>query len=239
MHERSLGECQRVRDTVAKLMALGSSPNEHEAAAAIRKARCLMLQHEIEFVESDEERFGVVQLGPIRRRRHAWEYTLAQVLAEFFFVKVIWSRSYDSARLTSGHVLHVYGTHANLEMAGYVHSFLSQVMDVLWERHRSRAGLADNRGRLRYMDGVLRGFGDRLREQDAEVRETGALVWKGDVRLDCFFRYHNPRTRTVYGQVTAGSRAFEAGQRDGRTVRLSRPIATNSNSLGGYLSGDG
>ena len=43
----------------------------------------------------------------------------------------------------------VYGTHVNLDMAAYVHAFLTGILEPLWKDYRRRKGLSGNRERLR------------------------------------------------------------------------------------------
>ena len=225
----------RIHNVVAKLLSLAGSPNENEAEAAIRKARHLMLRHNIELGEVRAERcFSSRQVGPVRRRHHAYEHALALILNEFFFVEVIWVDCYDAARDAPGSVLHLYGTESNLEMATYVYSFLCGLLPSLWIRHKSHRGVRSDRDRLQYFEGVLQGFHQKLRAQDKELEESEALVRVDDPELRVFFRWHNPRIRIRHGSGTSRTAAFEAGRRDGRAVTIHRPLS-HSGGFGGYL----
>lgn len=233
----------RVRRLVEKLLALGGSPNENEAAAAMRKARTLMFDHEVDAVQRDVERHYVVRtVGRVRRRHDAWELLLGGLLAEFFFVETIWAGDYDAALDVEGKSLHVYGTPANVAMAEYVHGYLTHVMDELWQTWaRTSTRPLGARARLQYLHGVLLGFRQKLREQERErvaaSAATGstALVWRGDPRLVAFYRWHNPRVRTIGRRAVELTEARVAGREAGRKVTIHRPLEGGSSQVGGLL----
>ena len=233
----------RIARLVTKLLSLGDSPNEHEAQAAVNKAQRLLLEYNVDLVDSDAERgFERRQLGQVKGRHPAWELWLAMILNEFFFVEVLWTRSYDAARDLEGTVLEVYGTVTNLAMAEYVHAFLSNVLERLWSGYRQEQGLSSNRERMRYFAGVLQGFHGKLGLQRADLQasvETEALVWQRDERLQSYYRYHNPRIQTRQTGGVAASEAFRHGVEAGRRVTL-RPPIESATGFGGYLySGSG
>jgi hypothetical protein len=232
--EPASGPRSRIVDVVGKLLALGRSPNENEAAAAVRKARELLLRYNIQLVElAPERRFSVRWIGELKGRHHAWEYTLSSVLNDFFFVQVIWTPSYDTARNKRGSVLEIYGTEENLDMATYVWSYLSGILPRLWEEYRQRRGIDRNRERHRYYDGVLHGFWAKLKEQETRMREERALVFAGDPALTRFFRHLNPRTQTAHTGGFVESPAYRDGRCDGRSVELHRPVTSRED--GGKL----
>ncbi|MCB9869415.1 MAG: DUF2786 domain-containing protein [Planctomycetes bacterium] len=219
---------------IQKLLALTSSPNENEAATAMRKAHELLVKHNIELVELDQQRrFEVRQLGEVRRRHHAFEFRLGSILNSFFFVRVIWVPAFCVRTMVEGTVMEVSGTPENLQMAEHVHTYLSRVLEPLWQEHRRTSGLPGNRQRLRYFSGVLSGFFGKLREQSESIRQERGLVFRGDAELDAFHRWRNPTMRT---ERTGGrwSEAFEAGRRDGAHVRIERPLESGG-EFGGYL----
>jgi len=229
----------RVIRLVKKLLSLAASPNEHEAQAAVNKAQLLLLEYNIDLVESDADRgFERRQLGQVKGRHPAWELWLAMILNEFFFVEVLWTRSYVAAHDRDGTVLEVYGTRTNLDMADYVHAYLTQLLDRLWSDYRRARSLRSNRERMRYFAGVLQGFHGKLGRQRVDLEElveTTALVWQGDDRLQSYYRYHNPRIQTRQTGGVAASEAFRHGVEEGRRVNLRRPVES-SQRFGGYLA---
>ncbi|MFO1053631.1 MAG: DUF2786 domain-containing protein [Planctomycetota bacterium] len=232
-------EAERTRSRIEKLLALGGSPNENEATAAMRKARHLMLEHNLESVRGDGERsFGVRVLGRVCKRHKAWELTLGGILGEFFFVEVIWAPYFDAITATDGKALHAYGTPANLAMAEYVHGYLSAVVEDLWIGFKRTHGLRRDRERSQYQDGVMLGFGEKLRQQERElVAQSTALMWRGDPRLSAYYRWHNPHVRSGSGRTVALTDAHVAGRVAGRGVALHRPLREDGGSSGRLLDG--
>lgn len=230
------GEDERVLRVLNKVLSLASSPNENEAQAAVNKARRLLLQYNVDLVELDSERhFQHCTLGKIKGRRASYELWLALILQEFFFVECIWGESYAPLEDKKGTILQIYGTSTNLEMAAYVYDYLNGVLGGLWQGYKRAQGLRGNRERQRYYVGVLEGFYNKLRQQDAEVDQEGVLVWHGDARLHAYFRYHNPRVRTTCGGGGRASAAYRDGLEDGRQVTIHRPVAAAGEKFGGYL----
>lgn len=214
-----------------KVLSLTGSPNENEAQAAMHKARRLLLRYNIDTLEYDAGRcFDYRVLGDVKGRRAAYELWMAQILHRFFFVEVLWAPSYVALDDRAGTVLHIYGTEANLDMAEYVYDYLAALLQGLWPAYRRDAGLKGNRERLRYTAGVLEGLHDRLEEEDGRVVAGSELVWLGDPELQRYYRHLNPRVRTRQGGGGRGGEAYEDGLRQGRQVRIHRPLAEASAS---------
>ena len=230
-------EEERVLRVLKKVLSLASSPNEHEAQSAVNKARRLLLEYNLDIVELDRERgFSCRSLGPVKARHASHEMWLPMILHEFFFVEVLWSPTYEPLRDREGSVLQTYGTPANLDMAEYVYSFLTQLLEQLWAGYKERQGLSGERQRQSYYVGVLQGVYGALREQEQQIHASQALVWKGDLRLQEYYRYLNPRVRTRKGGGVAATPAYQDGVEEGRRVRIHRPLHERQDQVSGYLS---
>ncbi len=237
--EHAPGE-DRVLRVVSKLLALAGSPNEHEARLALAKARALLLKHNVHAAEVGGDRsFGVRRLGQVRTRHHHYETLIGTLLREFFFVQAIWVHTYDVHSNKAGSVLEIHGTGTNLEMAEYVHAYLCNTLDLLWEEYRKtgrgpRGGVP--RGpheRLRYFAGVVDGFREALRQQAAAVEQKQALIWKGDRQLEERVAFLHPRLRSRRTGGTSVTQAFRDGRREGRNLRLRRPIGRSRDAAAG------
>ncbi len=238
--EEPATEQDRILRLLKKILSLASSPNEHEAESAVKKARRLLLQYNLDVVQLDRERqFGSRCLGAVKARRSSFELWLAAILQDFFFVEVLWASTYEASADKSGTILQIYGTEANLEMASYAYDYLAGSLESLWRNYRKREGVGDNRERQRYFAGTLEGFYRKLEEQDAAIRGTQALVWKGDSRLRQYYRYLNPRVYSSYGRGVAASAAYRDGLDAGRRLVIHRPLRQSRKEPGGYLSGRG
>jgi hypothetical protein len=229
-------EEKKILRVLKKVLSLTSSPNEHEAQAAVQKARYLLTKYSIDLVTFDRERhFSSRCLGQVKGRRMSHELWLASILNEFFFVEVLWTESYDARRGRSGSVLEIFGTTANLEMAEYVYHYLLNLLDRLWEEYKASNGIRLNRERQRYLAGVLEGFYRKLQKQKTTLEKTWALVWKGDPRLQTFYRYLNPRIHKRYWGGPSRTRIYEDGRLEGKRVTIQKPIAEKGTGLAGYL----
>lgn len=229
-------EDERVLRVLKKVLSLASSPNEHEARAAVSKARRLLLEYNIDVVALDQERgFACRGLGPIKARHASYEMWLPVILHEFFFVEVIWAPTYQARLDREGTVLQTYGTPANLDMAEYVYHFLSGLLEQLWRGYKERQGLRGERERQRYFAGVLQGVYRALQEQERQMDQQQALVWQGDPRLEEYYRYLNPRVRVRRGGGVVATAAYQDGVEEGRRVRIHRPLHERKEGLGGQL----
>jgi hypothetical protein len=236
LKESGQPEEERIIRVLKKILSLAGSPNEHEAQAAVQKARYLLTKYSIDLVQFDRERhFDSRCLGQVKKRRMSYELWLASILNEFFFVEVLWAESYDALRGRSGSVLEIFGTTSNLEMAEYVYHCLLDLVDRLWEAYKIKNGIRLNRERQRYMAGVLEGFYRKLQEQETTLEKTHALVWKGDPRLQTFYRYLNPRVQKRYWGGASRTRIYEDGRLEGQRVTIRRPITEKRSGLAGYL----
>ncbi len=221
----------RLLERVAKLLALAESDNVHEARAAMAAAQKLMLEHNIEHA-GDRRRYGFRHLGPLRGRTFEPECRIAALLAEHFFVEVIWVHSYDSVTAKTGRVIEICGADENLDMAEYVYGFLTQQQESLWRAHKRAHGIKSDRERMAFFAGVVVGFADTLAAKRKE-HDAAGLVWLGDADLERFTRARHPYTRSKRNVAARGaSRAH--GVAAGRALVLHRPVRAHGGG-GGLL----
>ncbi|HET9989741.1 MAG TPA: DUF2786 domain-containing protein [Kofleriaceae bacterium] len=213
----------RTLERIRKLFALAGSSNQHEAEAAMKRAHELMLRHNIEQLPTVHE-FEVRHLGEPRRRANTVEAEIMGLLSEFFFVEVISIPVYVPHTAAHGRVYEIAGTLANVEMASHAYAFLLATCERLWRENRADARVRSGRDRVSYQTGVIRGFREKLVFERVELRGVG-LVWRGDKRLEEFYRKRNPRIVTRRRSLRVGG-AHHAGREAGRTVVLHKPVTT-------------
>jgi hypothetical protein len=223
-------EREKMLERVRELLAMAGSPNEHEAATAMRLANKYLLKYNLSLSEAKEKTsFGVRTLGRCTSRIQEYEHTLARILQDHFFVEAVWVFSYDSLADRPGRILEVSGTPENLEMAEYVHRYILNVAEPLWREHRRRVG---GGSRLQYLAGLIRGFEEKLESQKVQLREEHGLVWLGDPLLDQFHRYMHPRLRKMGSSGVHRGSGFAAGLRDGKEITLRRGVGGSSLNRG-------
>ncbi len=233
---RENGAEARVLSRVGHLLALADSPNEHEAQAAMKAAQRLMLRYNIDEAAARSERreYGFRQLGRVTGRVSEWERLLASLLNDHFFVQVIWVTAYVPQTGKRGSVLEVCGTEANLEMAAYVHSFMSHTAEQLWAAHRREHRIRSNRDRQTFLAGVMVGFHKRL--DDERARQAGeGLVWAGDDDLRGYLRQRHPHIRRIRREGNRRTDARERGKQAGRSIVLRKPVRAAADTGGKLL----
>jgi hypothetical protein len=224
---------------IRELLAMAGSPNEHEAATAMRLANKYLLKYNLHPADARcQPTFAVRHLGRCTGRIQEYEYILADILRDHFFVQTVWIFSYDPVGNRPGRILQIAGTPENLEIAEYVHRYVMGLTEHLWEAHRAseRAGGGT---RLQYLAGLLRGFEEKLEGQKTQLREEHGLIWKGDPLLDEFFRHMNPRLVRMGGSGVTRTSDFAAGLRDGKAITIRRGVGGGSASRGRLLDGGG
>ena len=136
-------------------------------------------------------------------------------------------------------VLEIYGTSANMDMAAYVYTYLSGLIERLWSTYKRRESIAANRERQRYWAGILEGLYHKLREQEHAIGGFLGevyLVWRSDDRLRNYYRYINLRVRTSYGTGVADSAACRDGLEKGQKAQIRRPVEY-TDEFWGYIYG--
>ena len=217
------GETARVLERVAKLLALAESSSEHEAQAAMSAAQRLMLKYNLEASRAPRQAYAFRHLGKPSGRVQESERILAALLAKHFFVEAIWVPVYRPLEGKRGSVLEICGTPENLEMASYVHAFLTHAAESLWAAHKKENGVRGDRDRRSFVSGVMTGFLEKLNRERQKHREEG-LVWIRDADLEGFYRRRHPHIHHVRHQGQARTEAHARGREAGRKIVLHRPV---------------
>ena len=211
-----------------KLLALAQSDNRHEAEAAAAAAQRLILKHNLQVTQDDNQRaYTFRHLGRITGRVSEWERRLGNILSEHFCVEVIWVPAYRLEEQRRGSVMEAIGGHENLELAAYVYDFLSHTAERAWTQHRKAHGITGNRERMTYLAGVMSGFADKLSEQ-ARVHKRDGLVWVPHPELGVYTRKRHPYLRSIKHQGHRRGDAFAQGHKAGRDVVLHRGLTQRS-----------
>ena len=234
----SLGENPeraRLLRRVSGLLALADSPNRHEAESATALAQRLMLKYNIALIEADGSRmYGFRHLGEPKGRVYEPEHLLAAIIAEHFFVDAIWVPAYRPHDGKRGSVLEICGSQENLEMACYVHAFLSGTADRLWKQHKREHGITSNRERRAFRAGVMEGFHSRLASEQRRSASAG-LVWVGDPGLEGYYKKRHPRIRTVRLRGHGLSRTRFSGREAGKQIVLHKGVRQRARTRGRML----
>jgi Protein of unknown function (DUF2786)/SprT-like family len=224
----------RAVERIARLLALAESPNVHEAEAATLAAQRLMLKYNIDAQTRPSPGYDFRTLGAPTGRVEESQRILAGILAQHFFVEVIWIPVYRPLEGKRGSVLEICGSRANLEIAEYVHEFLTHSCHRLWIDHQRAQGLRSNRERRTFQSGVMAGFSTKLGRESKKHRAQG-LVWVKDGDLGNYFRRRHPHIRNVRYGISPRSDAWHKGREAGEKIVLRKGVEAGAVTRGRLL----
>jgi hypothetical protein len=217
---------------IMKLLALASSANVHEAHAAMNEARRLMLLHNIDAAPTvAADGFSFRHVGETKARSDASARILAGLLGQHFFVSVIWVPSYLASAARRGYVLELCGTAANLDVAVYVHGFLTDTAERLWRAYKVEHGIRSDVERRRFLSGVMMGVGEKLAAGERESRRERLrtdLVRCADAARAAYLRKRYPRVSTRAGSSLTRTAEYERGREAGRNIDVRRPVTSSA-----------
>jgi hypothetical protein len=214
----------KILERISQLLALAERTSAHEAEAAMSLAHKLMLKYNVDRAAlGSRNGYSFRHVGTPSGRISESERVVSIILGEHFFVEVIWVPIYRPVVGKRGQVLEICGTPQNLEMATYVHSFLTQSAERLWLEHKRESGIRSNRDRRVYLAGVMEGFRDKLKKEARRDRELG-LVWVGDADLSAFYRKRHPHIRHTRTAGHQRTEAHGAGRSAGQRLVLHRAM---------------
>jgi hypothetical protein len=154
---------------------------KEEADTFMRKAKELMLRHDIELssIMGSERLFVIRPFGSLKKRWDSSYWTLGALLKEHYDVEYIrtWGPN-DTKRLE------LFGEPDKLDIAEYVgHALLNQA-ELLYKAHKKE--VAEEKARFRmengygrssklskraFIEGVINGYDEKLREEDDKLRD--------------------------------------------------------------------
>lgn len=230
--ENAISDQQRLFDRVKKLMALSSSENPHEAAAAMAKANELIVKFNLPFLEGRlPSSFSTIFLGQPALRHFREDYRLAHLLQEFYFIEGLWVSSYVLAKGKMGRVFEASGTETNLKIAAYVYDCVCNYIENKWRIFSAGKKM----GRFRKSDfasGIITGFHEKLEKERYPHHLNSnerALIIKGDPHLKAFFAERHPSIRTFRNRGSAmNAGIYNQGIETGRQLSLLKGVESNS-----------
>ena len=203
--------------TIRRLLALSSSPNRHEAEAALVKAQELALKYNISLSKAPKRRrYAYRLLDRPRKRWPSYTWTILHTCEQLHQVHYIrWGlRGGES-------VVELTGVPENLDLAEYAYHYLVHAGELEWQRYRQRRELHNNRQKLSFMLALYSAFDKRLARQRQDLVTSQALVLHPDRELFAFYRKRHPYIST--GSHTGHQDhpdAGEAGARAGSRLQI-------------------
>lgn len=229
----------RVIEKVQRLLALGSSPQEHEAKAAMAKAQALMMKHNLSMDEVSSFKSGedewVEDKAWSRGRAPYYQDAIMHILDKYFFVQTLSRREpkFDENGAWERDVttLVIFGKKENVKIAVFVAEFLSRTFQSLWKKYKKETR-ASRRQLKTYYAGLKQGFMAKLREErekllDQNASMKGALVEvETELMSELNSRYN---IRFQKSSPLNGSRSvYDAGFEDGKQINLREGVTNES-----------
>lgn len=238
---------EKILERIRRLLAMAkdaSSPNE--AGIAARRAQKLMEEYNLENIESilsdledddnvEEEvvtKFKVAgNSKKVAKEIPIWCNRLSVAVARLFDCEVKQASAYEKTGVPGSVAIGFYGYKTDLAVCKWTFEYLLDQIRKFNRDARKRYGQG-NRSllsdyRLGLITGVLEVLGEAREEKERTkqaVASTGTalVVMKHDAIVKKFgnFRYHASR-----GVQDVDARAWGEGVVDGRSIRLSQPLA--------------
>jgi hypothetical protein len=241
---------RQIIDKVRKLLALGGSDNEHEAALAVRRASELLARHRLD-LDALAETEGLVHrsINTGSRTLPAHRKTICALLEQSFLVRVICASTYDPLADVSLRTLELLGREEDVAIAEHCYRFLEERLETLWRTHRRTFAASGRTARRSYFLGLLAGFRQTLEQgrSDRGRTESGQNASSCpplsapkaqpshlpalslEQRLEQFVASRFPRLRRLRGRGLAmDPKAYQQAMADGRNLTLHPPVRNDS-----------
>ena len=232
---------EKMIDKVKRLLALGQSSNEFEAALAMKKVQQLYAQYNLDRARvPDRSQFVHLIVSLKKKRKNAWEQRIISLLIEYFFVEIIILQQFNSLSQEKEQAFEIIGTRENVLMAEYVYYFLLNQVEHLCQASGSLSGVQKSSFRL----GILEGFSKKLSENGL----NGVASAESDIIQKALVKFHQDPVlknylKEIYPRLTTSrnssrmidSEAFYAGHLEGQKLVLKKPLEASKRS-GLFLS---
>lgn len=215
---------EAIIETIRRLIALGSSPNEHESQLAMAKASDLMAKHNLAMADVQKEIDAstarwITEEAYSSSVCHFELACVSAIVSEHFFVKVVSDRT--QGRQTK---FLMFGEPTNVKIARYVMLYLIETFRDLAKRNRiPRDGRKSYfTGLYRGLDGVLKAERETLYAQNATNKNALVCV-KNQIAVA--FRGEFPRTSQKTTRTgSTNNDAYAKGREDGAAIKIRQGI---------------
>lgn len=233
-----------IRDKIAKLLSLADSANEHEAKAALLKARELMAQHKLrpEDIRKDEKTRVIIQTVGVTctKMTDTWAVSLSATIAEHYCCKAF-RRRYKRAKTVE---VGFAGLEEDFEICKQIYLYAYDcVQSRLHEIQAESREKGISAGTIREMCNAY-GYGFNYGLQRAyalqqEQHQEWGLVMAIPQQVEAATAHYGPSS--LYGKANvAGWRGAYAqrGFQDGKAFDIGRRIAPAPHNMQQAISGE-
>lgn len=210
-----------IKEKIAKLLALADSPNEHEAKAALLKARELMANHKLnpDEVEKQKSEKVVRQTVDITctKLTNSWATRLAAIIASHYCCKSYRSHYKYEKKITIGFVGLENDFEICVRIFRYAYDCIMSECKTLRKKYKDLCSTSNLRQITNaYGDGFCSGLLDAFQEQErAHEQEWGLVLRTPKEVLDIT---NSMQKGKLFGQMAysgAESEFIQKGYQDG------------------------
>ncbi len=241
-------ESQNLIRRIEKLLSLAQSNNENEAMAAMEKVFQIYEQYNIERIEDkinlkanlkiDSSNSIICLVINLKKKKiETYQNYIFDILKRFYFVKVIYSHTYDPFTFSYLKSVEIFGAKENVKMAEYVFYFLENKIQDLWLIYKKN-NKVPTKFKRSYMVGVLSGFISKLDiiKKQSNINSSfkpnrSQLLIQSESEIDLFIKniYPSLALKKVTHSGMYGD-AFQSGQSEGKNIIINKGIENSNNS---------
>lgn len=226
-------EMSTIKDKIAKLLALATSPNEQEAQAALLKARELMAKHKLRPEECQGQSAAKVVVRTVgvecTKQTDSWALTLGGIIGKRYCCKVYRQHAKGAKKVTVGFA----GLEDDFEVCRRVYLYAYQCVKNRCEHIRVRERKHSSNTEIREMcnafgSGFCYGLEAAFQSQEKEHQEWGLVLAVPQAVEDAMSYMGKP---TTFGKVSIdGWRAkyASAGYAEGKKFLPERQLEPGS-----------
>lgn len=153
---------------VRKLLALGASPSEAEAASALEKARVLLARYGLSVTDLDAQEPQVSEGVLLEKKRlRTWESHLIHVISRSTFTQPLHIKDSQGSRIV------LVGRDINLQAARDLFDYLHRVVLITGRAHSGSVAHLES-----FKTGMVTRIGERLEDTGKGSEEAGG-PWAG------------------------------------------------------------
>lgn len=184
---------------VKKLMALTTSSNKNEAEQAMIKSQQLLLKHNIESKDidnEDDERICIKRI--LKEKKENGKMRAISAILKTFFVSSIFHRTKEFTHLE------ILGSAVNIEIAEHVANVLNYELDKLWKQAQKQANLKGAVAKKSFFLGLAQGYCDKIqaftRDHNSDVKNALMVIEKKltDGREMIYQRLYSRKSHASY-----------------------------------------
>ena len=225
-------------EKIKKLLALASSPNEHEASLAAQKAHALLVKHnlDIQQVKDSQPKEYVKQAAETKIFQNTAEKFVAEILERHFFVRwvIVKTKNKNYGKNFSistwyNRTIHLVGTPSNVEIALHIRSFLLKKFSQLWVEYRHKTGCFANQ-QQGYYQGLQLGLDKKLTSQRYKIEQERGLVLVGDKDLNDLM--DKMAKAGGHYKVDADQETLRDGFEDGKKIEIQQGLTASAENSG-------